>query len=381
MVRLLARTVHVLWRDEPGDATAIHPHHIDPGFGPIRDEITTRLQQGHYTPALKSDVAAVENDDPSIAQKLDRQFYPGQPPIVSYVARTVFLNTLAHGEAARGIAPDHLRFSACSPAIEPTFVEQARLRFAAESLYLDDKPGAPMRLMVEPNLEQIIRRQMRRGRRRRRPGRAERADRRPLRRPAGGKFQLVPFPAGPYQVPDEIGDGRPLLVLMAYEAVAVAPDSKGVPPDVVQVFRHKGTSLNLREYPNNLVFAVADERGRENMKERVRRRLALEALKTQGMRELAKYQQDKVFQESQQSRFHVAEAILHCYRHLFYPSKFGADGDGRADRPRGPGDRPGQRQAGRRPDSSSAGSCGTTTSCSTRATRPRPRRSSATRRR
>src|SRR5205823_1537886 len=77
MVRLLARTVHVLWRDKPTDAYAVHPHHIDPGFGPIRDEITTRLEQREYTPALKSDVAAVAGDDPAIAQKLDLKFCPG----------------------------------------------------------------------------------------------------------------------------------------------------------------------------------------------------------------------------------------------------------------------------------------------------------------
>ena len=58
MLRLLSRTVHVLWRDKPADAFAIHPHHIDPSFGPIRNEITTRLGQGEYTPALKADVAA-----------------------------------------------------------------------------------------------------------------------------------------------------------------------------------------------------------------------------------------------------------------------------------------------------------------------------------
>ena len=58
MLRLLARTVHVLWRDRPADALAIHPHHIDPAFGPIRNEITPRLGQGEYTPALKADAAA-----------------------------------------------------------------------------------------------------------------------------------------------------------------------------------------------------------------------------------------------------------------------------------------------------------------------------------
>jgi predicted AAA+ superfamily ATPase len=83
MLRLLARTVHVLWRDKPADALAIHPHHIDPSFGPIRNEITTRLGQGEYTPALKADVAAVEKDEKSTAQELDLKYFPGQLPIHS----------------------------------------------------------------------------------------------------------------------------------------------------------------------------------------------------------------------------------------------------------------------------------------------------------
>ena len=104
MVRLLSRAVHVLWRDKPVDAFAIHPHHIDPGYTPIRDEITTRLGQSEYTPALKSDVAAVAGDDPGVAQKLDKQFYPGQLPITAYIARTIFLNSLGTAKRPRGSA-------------------------------------------------------------------------------------------------------------------------------------------------------------------------------------------------------------------------------------------------------------------------------------
>src|SRR5271157_4371499 len=63
MVRLLARTAHLLWRDKPVDSYAIHPHHIDPGYGSIRDEFTTRLGMGEFAPALKADIAAVPGDD------------------------------------------------------------------------------------------------------------------------------------------------------------------------------------------------------------------------------------------------------------------------------------------------------------------------------
>jgi predicted AAA+ superfamily ATPase len=34
MLRLLARTVHQLWKERPGDAFAIHPHHLDPACSP-----------------------------------------------------------------------------------------------------------------------------------------------------------------------------------------------------------------------------------------------------------------------------------------------------------------------------------------------------------
>jgi len=67
------KTTRVLIADDHevlADALAIQPHHIDPGCGQIRDEITTRLGQGAYTPALASDVASVPGRDPSIAQRL-----------------------------------------------------------------------------------------------------------------------------------------------------------------------------------------------------------------------------------------------------------------------------------------------------------------------
>ena len=43
MLRILGRTVARLWESSAADATAIHLHHIDPGYEPIRQEIVTRL--------------------------------------------------------------------------------------------------------------------------------------------------------------------------------------------------------------------------------------------------------------------------------------------------------------------------------------------------
>ncbi|MHB1424619.1 MAG: ATP-binding protein [Gemmataceae bacterium] len=320
MLRLLARTVHLLWKNRPADAFAVHPHHIDPGFGPIREEITTRLGQGEYTPALKADVAAVVGDKPATAQLLDLKFYPNQLPITSYIARTIFLHTLAHGDSAKGIIPERLKFALCSPSVEPSFIEQARLRFLQESDYLDDRPGAPMRFRVEPNLTQLIRKQKDEID----PAevRSDLNERiRHLFGAPGGVFNLVPFPAGPYEVPDEVGDGRPFLVVMGYEALAIPIEPRGLPEEIEAISKYKGADNRFRDFRNNLVFVVADERLRENMKDRVRTRLALfELQKADRIGQLAEHQQQKIKEDYLKSKLEIALAVMQCYRHLFYPS-------------------------------------------------------------
>lgn len=320
MLRLLARTVHRLWKTKPADALAIHPHHIDLGFGSIRDEITTRLGQGDFTPAIKADVAAVPGDDPATSQFLDSKFYPSQTPITAYIARTAFLNTLAYGDSAKGITSDHLKFSVCSPEIEPSFIEQARLRFLGEALYLDDRPGAPMRFMVEPNLEAMIRRIMR-DEIDNSEVRVQLQERiRELFGSGKGAFELVPFPAGSYEVDDTVGDGRPRLVVLHYEALSISDEPQRLPSMVEEIMRFKGADQKLRELQNNLVFVASDQRAIPNMQDRISRALALkELLKAERIRDLAPYQQERVKEEDKKSRHYVATAVLQCYRHLFFP--------------------------------------------------------------
>ncbi len=320
MLRLLARTVHTLWRDKPADATAIHPHHIDPSFGPIRDEITTRLNRPEFAPALKADIASVPGDAPSTAQELDKKFAPGSIHVHSYVARTVFLHTLAYGDVARGISAEHLKFSVCSPLVEPSFVEQARVRFIQESLFLDDHPGAKLRFMAEPNLTQVVRRRMDEI-----PEAEIRAELdhriKELFSAPKSTFQLVPFAASPDDVDDSVGDGRPFLVLIHHDALSIDSDPSGLPQLVDEIYRYKSTDQKLRELRNNLVVVVADERLVAGMKDRVRRRLALQQLrKPDSIDRLAPYQQNKVNEDFEKSKLQIAESILHCYRHLFFPS-------------------------------------------------------------
>ena len=159
MLRLLARTISHLWKEKPKDATAIHLHHINPGYQPIRQEIVTRLGQSAYIPAINNDIAAGPAEKKALAEDIDAAHHAGMPPYAVHVARTIFMHTLAFNEPLKGISQEQLRYSILGPATDISFIEEARRKFIAESAYLDDRPGTSMRFLAEANLRQIIRRE------------------------------------------------------------------------------------------------------------------------------------------------------------------------------------------------------------------------------
>ena len=320
MLRLLARTIAHLWEEKPGDAAAIHLHHIDPGHEPIRQEIVTRLGQSAYVPAITNDVAGSGIGKKALAQEIDTEYHVGLPPYAVYVARTIFLHTLAFNDPLKGLWPRQLRYSVLGPAMDISFIEEARKRFIAESAYLDDRPGAPMRFRAEANLSQFIQREERHvdaG-----EARAELNDR--IRQIFGGKtFDTVCFPGGPFDVPDEVGDGRPKLVVLAYDGVTVGGSVEGVPELIERIYARKGSEGSaLRVLRNNLVFAVADDARKDEMRRKTYHRVALRELKKpERLIDLAEYQQDKVRELEARSEQELAIAIQQCYRHIFYPSR------------------------------------------------------------
>lgn len=318
MLRLLARTVARLWQTKPADAYAIHTHHIDLGFEPIRLELITRLKQDIYVPAIKAEIAAVDQT-PALAEQLDGGPFKGLPTYGSYVARCAFMHTLAFNEALRGLNAEELRYAILGPDTDIAFVDDARKRFVADSAYLDDKPGAPLRFLAEANLTQIIRRE------------ETNIDRDEARTRlnayirdlfAGPTLNLIPFASGPHDVPDDDGSGRPYLVMLGYEAVQLVGESIRLDPLVEKTFLHKGGSGDWRHNRNNLVFLVADAAGVPNMKSKMLRHLALDSLRVPGkLKDLADYQVAKLQEEFEVSKQRLALAVQQCYRHIFYPSR------------------------------------------------------------
>lgn len=321
MLRILTRTIAHMWdkKSRPLDATAIHLHHIDVGFAPILQEIVTRLQQSAYVPAIRNDIAGAEPAR-ALAQEIDDANYKGLPPYGTYVARTIFLNSLAFNEPLKGVTPERLRYSILGPCTDVGFIEDARKKFISLSAYLDDRPIAPMRFLAEANLTQIIRRQEQHVDKAQ--ARAELNDE--IKRIFGpGRFQMIPFPSGAYEVPDEVGDGRPLLVLISYDAVSVGGSVDAVPDLIAKIFDRKGAAgTDFRSFRNNLIFLVADEARIADMRAKMVLRLALIEMKNpERLKELADHQQNKVKELESKSITDLAIAIQQCYRHVFYPSR------------------------------------------------------------
>jgi Protein of unknown function (DUF499) len=318
MLRLLGRTVQRLWQERPADAHAIHLHHIDPGFEPIRMEITTRLGQTMYVPAIRSDVAG-EGGNLALAQDIDTKNHKGLPPFATYVARTIFMHTLAFNEALKGLSPERLRYAVVGPALDLAFVEEARKAFVSQSAYLDDRPGVPMRFLVEANLTQIIRREEHNVD----PGEV-RSQLNDLIKGIfkGQTMEMVPFPAGPWEVPDEIGEGKPLIVVMSPDAVSVGAMVEEVPELITRIYERKGSDgTAYRLLRNNLLFVVAEDGRVDAMRSKMSRRLALRSLRSPSrLGELAEHQQATVREQEAKSEAEVAIAVQQGFRHIFFPS-------------------------------------------------------------
>ena len=323
MLRLLARTIAHLWRQRPADATAIHLHHMDLGHEPIRQELVTRLGQSAFVPAIAGDIAG-GGENRSLAENMDAEHYKGLAPYTAYIARTAFLHTLAFNEPLKGLSAEELRYAVLAPTLDISFIEEARKRFIGESAYLDDRPGAAMRFLAEANLNQIIRREERNvdaG-----AARAELNDR-IAHIFNGNTFDAVHFPGGPFDVPDEVGDGRPKLVVLSYDAVSIDGPLSKLPDLVRRIYARRGSEGQLlRALRNHLLFVATDDDGKAEMQRRARLRLALRALKrADRLRDLADHQQDHVLELEARSEQELALAIQQGYRHVLYPSPNRAD--------------------------------------------------------
>ena len=131
------------------------------------------------------------------------------------------------------------------------------------------------------------------------------------------------FPEGPFDVPDEVGDGKLKLVVLSYDGLAIGSSVEEVPGLIERIYTRKGSEgSRLRKLRNHVVFVVAEGSRREEMRRKTCHRLALRELKKpERLVDLAEHQQAQVRELEVRSQQELAIVIQNCYRHVFYPSR------------------------------------------------------------
>lgn len=309
MLRILGYTIRELWEKQPSDATALHVHHIDIGYSPIRQEFTTRLEQKAYDSAIRSDIADIKKY--ALAQQID-EHYKGQPPYASYIARTIFMHSLTFNEALKGITVEHLRYACLSPKLDMSYLDEVRQDFVSESAYLDDRPGAPLRFLVEANLTQIIRQEEKNVD----PHQQDAELKDEIKNIFKGKdFSLVFFPTDPRDIDDSAES--PFLALLSPDACHVGTTVSAVPALIMRLYQYKSSDQkSFRTFCNNIVFIVAEEGRISDMNAKMSRCLALRALvQSSRLHDLAEHQKSKVSEWEKTSKSELAIAIQKTFRH------------------------------------------------------------------
>ena len=317
MLRLLGYVIHNLWKHRDDiKPTAIHLHHFDIGNESIHQEVTSKIKQDKFDSAIEKDIACDDVDKTSCAQKLDKRYYPKMLPFTTYIARTIFMHTLAFNQQLKGIDDKGLRYSMLSPGMELGYVDEALNRFRSESRYLYDNRKKPTQFQATPNLNQAIQRN-------------EQSldctdleseiDQRIKNIFQKGEFDLCLFPGGHEDIPDDVG--KPKLIIPKYSDISTSnPES---PPDKVKdIFEHKGIGGGIRIYRNNLVFLVAFEAEIKTMYSVTRRYLAISKLASpDSVSEFEDYQQKDICDKKDLLDVELNTTILGCYKYAYYPTK------------------------------------------------------------
>ena len=317
-LRLLGAALHQLRRaGEAGDILLLHPHHIDPDYPPIHDQLTTRINKPEYLPIIKTDIT----DADATANRID-QTRPTRP--ARRIARAALLASLAPIGRAQGLTVPHLTRAVLTPDdADPSVVANAITEFRNQALYVDDNPGASaVRFTTVPNLNRLL---------------VESAN--AITRQEVDQFVKDTI-ADCFTMPNQ--RSRNHLAAAIFPAEAAIPDnpdtvnfgvinyewlhqdSPGRPDALANFYRHSqlnsGASASPRQYRNNLVILVADQDSNEAMARQARRYLAARRIKLNPPDTIQPHQMDSLEAELRSAQRDLQLAIQKLYVHLYYPS-------------------------------------------------------------
>ncbi len=309
-LKLLAEVVAGIWRDEVdvpvlnvGDVHFENPH--------VLAHLTTGLGRDEFERVARSDFVGPS----SHAVSIDSGRMIGKNRITRRAAGTVFTHSLELQANAGAGRPDVVLGTLRLGESGDLVVEA--LNELDESAWFLAYEHNRYRFMTEPNPNAIV------ATAERNLTNARVAEEMRYRIeeafPTDKPVTVVPFPAGPQDVPDNPRLFR--LVVVHHDDVSVRSGDPA-PSGVVEMMNKTGSAGANRMNRNGVAFLVADVDQIEGFKRQVRRDLAALSIVEDAarMQEFSEPVRKRVQSVADTAKLEARVALARCYKHLFVPS-------------------------------------------------------------
>jgi hypothetical protein len=271
-LRLLARTVRLLWEAHPDGTQLIHLHHIDLSDKELANDLSSRLDKATFEPVIRADIASQPGSEPSHAEQVDAHM---GAPYARRLAITAYLYSLTRD--VPGVPPAALVGAVLAPGDDPNVITKA-LDNLEESAWFLHTDVRGYRFSIEASLAKLIQE----AESQITPGKAKQAATDILAGLFRDSALKVRRTWEDAKVPDRDDDAW--LVVLHWDEFGGAngvTDMTLVPSQIKDIWE-KTPAGGVREYRNRLVFLAPSASTHEPMLRTVRRHLALKELVASG---------------------------------------------------------------------------------------------------
>jgi hypothetical protein len=316
-LRLLARSVRLLWDAKPEGTELIHLHHIDLSDKELANDLSSRLDKATFEPVIRADIASQAGSEPSHAEQVDAHM---GAPYARRLATTAYLYSLTRD--VPGVPAATLLGAVLTPGDDPNVVTKALDNLEASAWYLHtDVRG--FRFSVEPSLAKLVQEAESQVT----PGKAKQAATDILAGLFRDSALKVRRTWEDSKVPDRDDDAW--LVVLHWDEFGGAngvTDLAATPAQIKELWE-KTPAGGVREYRNRLVFLAPSAAAHETMLRTVRRHLALKELTASSdtVKVLPDEKRKELSDRAKQSDLEARVAVCNHVNLLYVPQSGGLD--------------------------------------------------------
>lgn len=316
-LRLLARTVRLLWDHPQAGTQLIHLHHIDLSDKDTAEDLSSRLDKATFEPVIRADIASQPGGEPSHAKAVDARMGTSA---ATRLATTAYLWSLTRD--VPGVPASTLIGGVLTPGDDANVLTKALDNLEASAWYLHcDARG--YRFSVEPSLAKLVQE----AESQISGGRAKQAATDILAGLFRDSALKVRRSWEDAKVPDRDDDAW--LVVLHWDEFGSdcgVTDTTKVPFQVRELWE-KTPAGGVREYRNRVILLGPQARSHDTMLRTVRRHLALRDLARSGdmLRSLPDEKRKEVADRAKESELEARVAVCNHVNLLYVPQSGGLE--------------------------------------------------------